>query len=577
MLNFEPIDFDYTLESDKMPSLVQYSKYSDAPVRPQPYSYVRAQRMKKAGASNTKLIYHDGNEQAVVYHHNLHNTTQPAHSAKTLSRKTMQEARKIQSASARMQRAASSVSVAPRPAAPSKSRARTDPGTEVVKGKTSAIGGKSMKSVSIYGKGKPPIPPSMAKSKVAISTRSGTSVVGFQVGVMDDDSDVSSEEYGDMRRRVSWAFEHPDIPKTKELSLSETKALLRSQIRAKEEVVPPDFIYLTVNAIQNSMKQTDAYRNMELGRVEAPRPPPRQPGRPTSSPSRIDPRTKVPVEELDLDQLMMESDMAPRELDVQSSAVSVVSHGSRSSRSKQGQTVPHIPKSATIVTEFAPCTVDASPEMSVHSRKTKSTIPKPKLLRPHTAALYKKGDQQKSKPDHRPQSASVVSRSGRGSRAGAFPVSLAINAAMGPVSVPGQNIHQGTMKSSASESTFVPMLMYPADMSERLDQIRQRRITRQSSNMLPAGTQEGRVSKYNAPMRDHVDFKLHTHHQVEENLEQIAHHFKSARKQKLLEQDRRQRAAWLAKVSGHTQQDFSKRRKAVAPELGEYASIESIA
>ena len=32
VLNFEKLEYDYTLEDDKMPSLVKYSKYSDAKV-----------------------------------------------------------------------------------------------------------------------------------------------------------------------------------------------------------------------------------------------------------------------------------------------------------------------------------------------------------------------------------------------------------------------------------------------------------------------------------------------------------------------------------------------------------------
>jgi len=41
VLNFEEVDWDYTLDEDKVPPLVQYQSYSDAPVRQQPYPYIR--------------------------------------------------------------------------------------------------------------------------------------------------------------------------------------------------------------------------------------------------------------------------------------------------------------------------------------------------------------------------------------------------------------------------------------------------------------------------------------------------------------------------------------------------------
>jgi hypothetical protein len=56
VLSFDPPNWDYTLESDKVPSLVPYSSYADAPIRPREYSYIRACRMKKAGATNTKIL-----------------------------------------------------------------------------------------------------------------------------------------------------------------------------------------------------------------------------------------------------------------------------------------------------------------------------------------------------------------------------------------------------------------------------------------------------------------------------------------------------------------------------------------
>ena len=66
MLNFEPVDYDYSLEDDKMPPRVQYSKYADAPIRQQTYPYVRAQRIERTGTTNPKIVHHDKEESPQV-------------------------------------------------------------------------------------------------------------------------------------------------------------------------------------------------------------------------------------------------------------------------------------------------------------------------------------------------------------------------------------------------------------------------------------------------------------------------------------------------------------------------------
>ena len=58
VLNFEPIDYDYSLMDDKSPSLIQYSRYEDTPIRSRPYAYVRAQRMAKVSFLHTVYSLH---------------------------------------------------------------------------------------------------------------------------------------------------------------------------------------------------------------------------------------------------------------------------------------------------------------------------------------------------------------------------------------------------------------------------------------------------------------------------------------------------------------------------------------
>ena len=99
------------------------------------------------------------------------------------------------------------------------------------------------------------------------SGKSGTmSMVGFkQIAPIDEESVYSDDDMDGAKRRVSWAFENPLLPSgTKVIGLTDTKALLRSQMRDKNKPIPPDFIYLSVNNIQTNMKPTQASRHMEV-------------------------------------------------------------------------------------------------------------------------------------------------------------------------------------------------------------------------------------------------------------------------------------------------------------------------
>ena len=103
------------------------------------------------------------------------------------------------------------------------------------------------------------------------------------------------------KRRVSWAFEHPEIPSCADPSLADMKHLLKKQIR--NSVQTPDFIYLTVSALKNQV--TTTYPFEYSNNTEFPKPAklanqkehgvkkPILRFRPQSSPSSIDTKTKV--------------------------------------------------------------------------------------------------------------------------------------------------------------------------------------------------------------------------------------------------------------------------------------------
>ncbi len=573
VLSFESVTYDYTLEDDKMPPMVQYSKYSDAPVRHQPYAYIRAQRMKRAGATNTKIINHgqreetlvdfmDGEESVKSQRTLVQKPEQTLHSAKSLSRKSMAEAYRIQSAGIRSEKARSNLTRKGEEVVSKAAASHTEAQTAKSHGDSNSVSrtmtakSTSGKSVS-YSASRPPPSRGGSKSRVATSFKTGTpsvvSVGGFQIGGgrADTDSEVSDEDMGSRQRRVSWAFENPLLEaKAKELTLPETKALLRSQIRAQGEVVPPDFIYLAVNAIQANMKPDAASKNLEVNRREEELQMPKKFGRPSSSPSRIDPRTRVPVEDLGLDHIRIEHGVAP---DLRSEAGSRMSgRTSFSAKSRQtgAGTIPEAQTTSAYVTDFEVRPVSSKTHRSLHPRRVPSSIPRGRVLRPHTATAPRKANTIKEALDaeNRPQSAGeVLQRPGT-----AFTMATGMTTAFGSTR---EKKHHG-YSTSATPPSQVPMLMYSHDMMERLQKLRERRKER-TMHYEHATTDptNGRVSEFNDPMRSHVDFKLKTHEQVEQEMIDIAKSYADRKRREEIQQDRKQRQAWLEKVrslSSHT-------------------------
>ena len=566
VLNFEPVEYDYTLEDDKMPPLVQYSKYSDAPIRNQPYPYIRAQRMKTAGATNPKII---GQQRPITAQRLARQMDQTPHSAKSLSRTRMTQAKRIQSAAARLDNRGDTGA---RDARTASSKVKTSASAVDV---SSAKKVASAKSVSI---GRPPSSPmktGTAKSR-PVSTKSGShsmvSGVGFQLGKGDDDSEEMSENPADMRRRVSWAFNNPIIPKAKELSLSETKSLLKSQMRAEGEVVPPDFVYLAVNSIHSNMRPTEASKNMEANVREKELALSRRLGRPSSSPSRIDPRTKIPIEDMDLDQLIMEHGLAPRDIDMRSEAESKLSTGTSSKGRLSTGSIPG-PTTTIIIKEFAAKPVDATPNLSLHSDRVKSSIPRPVVLRPHTATVIRVPNSGKTAAlaEVRPKSAAGVVLQ----RPGTAQTTTSTIRSQSATDIGDRSpSRKGGITSCGAATKPVPMMMYSKDLKERLEVLKEHRAIKQAdAYQAMMACRVGNVSQFNNPMRTNADFRLLTHEQTKDYHKQVAEIYSNTDKVKKEDLERRQRQAWLAKVKGRTDINFAIRPKSVAPEIREYAEI----
>ncbi|XP_052785771.1 F-box and WD repeat domain containing protein 10B-like isoform X2 [Mya arenaria] len=525
VLNFEEVEWDYTLEEDKVPPLVQYSSYTDAPVRQQPYPYIRAQRMKRAGASNTKLLH---KEESVEVTGRLplpqmaYRATQLPHSAKTLSAKSLGSAKMIQSA--------------PVESIISHRESRFKSATTLERGSSSVQRVPTSSSHS-----KPPLPSS---SKCRPNT-SKSGVSGYSVTIMEEaaEQDYEAEEWREpyrLRRRISWAFEHPLVPKTKDISLSETKALLRSQMRMKSEsIVPPDFIYLTVNSIQNSLKPSEAGNNTERNMLDSRKvhlDTRLRQNRPSSSPSKIDPRSKAPVESLYFAHFKEKT----QELDVMSELSEV-----RSVKSvKAGDEVPQTISKEIYSTKCQVKHLKTSPKVSVHPKHIRTTLPKGRLIRPISASVTRKEPEEEKQA--RPITAPHLRA--RPDTASSLPSNIAS-------SMPGAQPHrrkQQNVSISNTEANIVPMLMYPPDMREKLATLLKEKRQLRHDDQLESASEMGlgKVSQYNDPMRTHVKFELRTHNQERDFIvktEQL-HHERQKRDDIL--QERKKRHLWTAKAKG---------------------------
>ncbi|XP_060063470.1 F-box and WD repeat domain containing protein 10B-like [Ylistrum balloti] len=556
VLNFEKVEWDYTLENDKVPPLVQYSSYADTPIRSHPYSYIRAQRMVRAGATNSKIVLHNRPGEIQERHldsgrilpQTSFHAPQYPHSAKTLSSRSMASARQIQS------------------------QGFADVGFESMHftaGTESRLALSEVKTaVSSRGKSrastapsKPPLPKTRPLThKSGVSQHSVIIAEPNPDQYDDDDDDENGPSASGLKRRVSWAFEKPLLPKSKDISLSETKSLLRSQIRMKSEsIVPPDFIYMTVNAIQNSMKTTETNSNTQVNFKLTNNLADTLKNRPSSSPPKIDPRTRLGPGEIGIEKFIIED-----KVDTMSEFSDVKSIKSIKSTKAKDDGMPESPEKEIYAT---PCDIKPTKiklRQSLHSKKTKSTVPIGRVIRPISASAKRKETDPELKA--------------RGIRPGTAPAqtnrpdtAVSVRSTIAPslpgVSPPQKPRGQYGLSSTAMESSVVPMLMYPADMKEKLSQlIQEKRSQNKIEDVQSAGDGTGqilgKVSAYNDPMRSHVKFDLRTYEQEKDYISSIEKMFSEQKLREEEELEKKQRSAWLARAKSRprSQQPPSKVR-----------------
>ncbi|KAE8577225.1 hypothetical protein XENTR_v10004490 [Xenopus tropicalis] len=89
IFQFEEVSWDYSQASERVDVLKERDKFKSAPLRVRPYSYVRAQRMKRVGSSNVKM-YQQQEEEV-----NREGTSRLSHHARSLSAKSMKRAQDL--------------------------------------------------------------------------------------------------------------------------------------------------------------------------------------------------------------------------------------------------------------------------------------------------------------------------------------------------------------------------------------------------------------------------------------------------------------------------------------------------
>ena len=532
VMNFEKVTWDYTLETDKVPPLVQYGSYSDAPVRQQPYPYIRAQRMRLAGASNYKIVHHSDPPPVantkLVLPQQKYRALQLPHSAKSLSARSMEVARRVQSGTARIQ------------------VSNNIPETALIDSPKVETKLAQSDMQSLISKRTSPT------SKHRVKSAPSQYSVTIKEQPEEDETDTDREIFH-MGRRISWAFDKPLVPQDKDITLSEIKALLRSQIRMKKEsVVPPDFIYLTINTIQNTMAKSETNYNTNTN-MQDPKSKPSTRVRPSSSPSRIDPRSKVPIEELNVDFFISED-----------GTVSEISdHRSvRSVKTKEQPRPPSVQEKEVFSTLCASTPICGQPRQSMHPTNIRSTVPAGRIIRPISAgplgAERSEIDESSELSPCRPITAPVKPR---------HPSVRSVPASIGP-SLPGAGVlaHKSSrsnalMSSALGEARSLPMLMYSEKIKSKATELKEQRKKRQVPIKLGNdGRPLGNVSQYNQPMRDHATFELRTYQQEEVHAEKIQQSYVDQKKKTERSSEKRKRAAWIAMATGKRKDPFDQEK-----------------
>ncbi len=545
VFNFEPVEYDYFNSEEKLPPMVHYSVFAEVPAREHPYSYIRAQRMKSAGASNKRILKRDcSTTEGQSTQRPYTSPQQISHSAKGLSQQSIRKAIRAQSASGRLKtegsfsRLTTSQHTGPKPHTPENTKLG-----EMEMPNQSASAKLGMPSYTKH-------PSSGAGVRSAKHAMDNPALDIPKPNVDYSDSEVSLSQAADSRR-YSWAFDYPEIvSKAKEPSLCETKSLMRSQIRSRNHIEPPGFITTAVENIQATKKPSVPVKDMDAHRKVGDAQMRKKLGRPFSSPGRVDPRTKVHLEDLGLEpDWWVYNGQEGKEPDRRS----VMSDESLATKQRQAQL-----DKTVIITQFSPQSMKTQSHHSLHSGKLISSIPKPRILRPRTAtvasskSIHALQDEQLKK---RPKSA-VVSHTEAQTQSTATPINSRPGTAKSTAATAVQKHRYHGFSTASTDISQTPMLMYCGDMRDKMTaMLSQKKEEEAKERAMDVASQKGKVSTYNHPLRTHADFRLLSHDQVNKQMRQIESQYREKAVQEEEQCEKTKRRAWLTHVKNRNAQN----------------------
>ena len=209
----------------------------------------------------------------------------------------------------------------------------------------------------------------------------------------------------------------------------------------------------------------------------------------------------------------------------------------------------------TYITNFQTTRISTAPTPhSIHPQGLNSSIPVAKIIRPHTATL------ERSEPLDQATASRKLKSAGKlvsDTRAAAFTGSNHSSLIAGTTKKP---VATALLTSEAGQAMMnVPMKMYSTELRDKIDLLKIRTKEKaammgeiiasdQSSVAGPPAGQQGKVSPFNMPFRTHVNFQLKTQDQVMAEMQQIADDHKKIKQTEEKKRERKQKAAWLAKV-----------------------------
>ena len=474
------------MDSSKISSQIHYASYSDAPVRSQRYSYVRAQRMRKAGASNKKILKRDSSlhhtvESGVKFQYGYHAPQLP-HSAKWLSSKKLEQVKQIQSITRPVSRKMSH-----------KDRTRSsDNKTHLLiepRRAVSALSDRRRKETPLSYE---------IKQETKMTPSRSTPVVKIAVN---DTNCNNHKKYPIIKHRMSWSFEKPLEPPNSNTTLSDIKALLRSQIHMKaEKIIPPDFVHLTVDAIQNGMVPLKKNNNMLQVEGHVTR------TRPFSSPNRLDSSAKVPIEELGLN-VCMDDEGTISELSDLDSIQTIKVRSPSTQLSIMSKDIDYVTRRLTSLKGKITRPISAGLlEQQQKDVKITSNAPR-NNLRPVTAPFEKIEKNHYYSPET--HDTSTWSPSHRTSK------------------------HKSHQLTSAAVEFSVVSMVYSKEVKNKINEIKKNHMSRDQSTEFSRNKQlMGKMNLHNIPIHTNTKLCLMTHEQEEDLIRNIEDVHKEKRKRK---------------------------------------------